>query len=245
MHLIRNFADHNRDSPQGLTAPRASTRTPAIAQIHGTRQFAHKELSAYRKVFEGSNGHLSAIYVPGYGGPAMVRTPWGNAADLRSMKMRPGRGNAPEESERSQRERLFGAMVAISSEQGYEATKIGDLAKLAGVSRAAFYEHFANKKELPAGRGRGAGRADDRRDRARRGRADRRGAGPPGGRSLPQPDRLAAGGLEDGLHRGLRGRPRGRSDGRAGARHLRTLRGRTAEPDSRAARARRRRWCGR
>jgi len=61
--------------------------------------------------------------------------------------MRPGRGNAPEESQRSQRERLFGAMVAISSEQGYEATKIGDLAKLAGVSRAAFYEHFANKKE--------------------------------------------------------------------------------------------------
>ena len=64
------------------------------------------------------------------------------------MKMRPGRGNTPEESERSQRERLYGAMVAISSEQGYEATKIGELAKMAGVSRAAFYDHFANKKEL-------------------------------------------------------------------------------------------------
>ena len=38
-------------------------------------------------------------------------------------------------------------MVAISSEQGYEATKIGDLVKMAGVSRAAFYEHFADKKE--------------------------------------------------------------------------------------------------
>jgi AcrR family transcriptional regulator len=63
------------------------------------------------------------------------------------MKMRPGRGNAPEESERSQRERLFGAMVAISSEKGYEATKIGDLAKMAGVSRAAFYDHFKDKQE--------------------------------------------------------------------------------------------------
>src|SRR5262245_49935452 len=90
---------------------------------------------------------LSRVFVPGYGGSEMVRTPWGNAADLRSMKMRPGRGNAPEESERSQRERLFGAMVAISSEKGYEATKIGDLAKMAGVSRAAFYDHFKDKQE--------------------------------------------------------------------------------------------------
>ena len=76
-----------------------------------------------------------------------VRTPWGDAADLRSMKMRPGRGNEPSESDRSQRERLFGAMVALSAEQGYEATKIADLVKLAGVSRAAFYEHFKDKQE--------------------------------------------------------------------------------------------------
>jgi AcrR family transcriptional regulator len=63
------------------------------------------------------------------------------------MKMRPGRGNRPEESERSQRERLFGAMVALSAEKGYEATRIADLVKLAGVSRAAFYEHFKDKEE--------------------------------------------------------------------------------------------------
>jgi AcrR family transcriptional regulator len=87
------------------------------------------------------------VCVPGYGETAMVRTPWGNAADLRSKKMRPGRGNAPEESDRSQRERLFGAMVALSAEQGYEAAKIADLVKLAGVSRAAFYEHFKDKQE--------------------------------------------------------------------------------------------------
>jgi AcrR family transcriptional regulator len=81
----------------------------------------------------------------------MMRTPWGNAEELRSKKMRPGRGNAPEESDRSQRERLFGAMVALSSEKGYEATKIADLVKVAGVSRAAFYEHFKDKKECLLG----------------------------------------------------------------------------------------------
>jgi AcrR family transcriptional regulator len=90
---------------------------------------------------------LREVSVPGYGDAAMVRTPWGNADELRSKKMRPGRGNAPEESDRSQRERLFGAMVALSSEQGYEATKIADLVKVAGVSRAAFYEHFKDKQE--------------------------------------------------------------------------------------------------
>src|SRR5262245_1749445 len=77
----------------------------------------------------------------------MVQTPWGNSVELRSKKMRPGRGNVPEDSRRSQRERLFGAMVSISSEKGYEATRIADLVTMAGVSRAAFYEHFEDKKE--------------------------------------------------------------------------------------------------
>ena len=161
----------------------------------------------------------------------MIRTPWGNAADLRSMKMRPGRGNAPEESERSQRERLFGAMVAISSEQGYEATKIGDLAKLAGVSRAAFYEHFANKKECLLAAVEALVEPTIARSSAPRTRRPAR----PGcaRRSKPSSALIASqpAAVEDGLHRGLRRRPGGRSDGRAGARHLRTLRGRAAEPD--------------
>jgi AcrR family transcriptional regulator len=102
---------------------------------------------------------LNEEYVPGYRGVRMggnssggmdgkrVRTPWGDASELRSMKMPPGRGNPPEESQRSQRDRLFGAIVALSAEQGYEATKIADLVKLAGVSRAAFYDHFRDKQE--------------------------------------------------------------------------------------------------
>src|SRR4051794_39186892 len=96
------------------------------------------------------------VSVPGYGGGAMggkrggetgagVRTPWGDADDLRSMRMPAGRGNPPEETARNRRQRLFGAMVAVSSEKGYEATTIGDLAQVAGVSRAAFYELFKDK----------------------------------------------------------------------------------------------------
>ena len=84
--------------------------------------------------------------MPGYRAAAMVRTPWGDAKELRGRKLPPGRGTPPDEVAKSQRERLFGAMVAVGSEKGYEATRVGELA-LSGVSRKAFYEHFADKQE--------------------------------------------------------------------------------------------------
>ncbi len=83
---------------------------------------------------------------PGYGPPAMVRTPWGDAAQLREKKLRPGRGTPRKEAERNQRERLFAAMVATVSEKGYEATTVADLVELSGVSRSAFYRHFDDKQ---------------------------------------------------------------------------------------------------
>lgn len=83
---------------------------------------------------------------PGYGPPAMARTPWGDAAQLRERKLRPGRGTPREEAERNQRERLFAAMVATVAEKGYEATTVADLVKLSGVSRSAFYRHFEDKQ---------------------------------------------------------------------------------------------------
>jgi AcrR family transcriptional regulator len=76
----------------------------------------------------------------------MVRTPWGDAAELRERKLRPGRGTPREEADRNQRERLFGAMVATVAEKGYEATTVADLVKLSSVSRSAFYRHFEDKQ---------------------------------------------------------------------------------------------------
>ena len=73
-------------------------------------------------------------------------TPWGDAAQLRERKLRPGRGTPREEAERNQRERLFAAMVATVAEKGYEATTVADLVKLSGVSRSAFYRHFDDKQ---------------------------------------------------------------------------------------------------
>jgi AcrR family transcriptional regulator len=83
----------------------------------------------------------------GYGRPAMVRTPWGNAEKLRERMLSPGAGVPREEVARSQRERLLGAMVAVCAERGYEAATVADLVALSGVSRSGFYMHFANKKE--------------------------------------------------------------------------------------------------
>ncbi len=83
---------------------------------------------------------------PGYGPAPMVRTPWGDANQLRARMLRPGRGTPREEAERNQRERLFAAMVATVAEKGYEATTVADLVELSGVSRSAFYKHFADKQ---------------------------------------------------------------------------------------------------
>jgi AcrR family transcriptional regulator len=75
-----------------------------------------------------------------------MRTPWGDAEALRSRKLQPGAGASREEVVRSQRERLFAAMVAVSAERGYEATTVADLIALSGVSRADFYKHFTDKE---------------------------------------------------------------------------------------------------
>jgi AcrR family transcriptional regulator len=83
---------------------------------------------------------------PGYRPRTMVRTPWGDAAELRERKLRPGRGTPRQEAERNQRERLFAAMVATVAEKGYEATTVADLVELSGVSRSAFYRHFDDKQ---------------------------------------------------------------------------------------------------
>lgn len=46
----------------------------------------------------------------------------------------------------NQRARLYGGMIESVACRGYHATTIADITGLAGVSRKAFYEHFANKE---------------------------------------------------------------------------------------------------
>jgi len=48
---------------------------------------------------------------------------------------------------RHQRARLYGAMIEAIDRQGYKATTVAHVIALAGVSRRAFYEQFANKEE--------------------------------------------------------------------------------------------------
>jgi AcrR family transcriptional regulator len=78
---------------------------------------------------------------------AMLATPWGRASELRGRRLYPGAGTPAEEVARNQRERLFGAIVALAAERGFEAITVADVLALSGVSRSAFYAHFANKGE--------------------------------------------------------------------------------------------------
>jgi AcrR family transcriptional regulator len=56
-------------------------------------------------------------------------------------------GMAREEVERNQRSRLYGAMIEAVARNGYERTTVAHVIALAGVSRRAFYELFANKED--------------------------------------------------------------------------------------------------
>jgi AcrR family transcriptional regulator len=56
-------------------------------------------------------------------------------------------GMEREEVARHQRARLYGGMIESVSQRGYAGTTVAHVIGLAGVSRRAFYEQFANKEE--------------------------------------------------------------------------------------------------
>ncbi len=81
---------------------------------------------------------------------ATVVTPWGQASELRQRRLYPGGGATPDQVARNQRERLFGAIVAVVAQKGYEATTVADVLALSGVSRSAFYRHFSDRSDCLA-----------------------------------------------------------------------------------------------
>lgn len=76
----------------------------------------------------------------------MTETPWGDSDELRGKKLAPGPGISPADVELNHRERLYGAMVAVSAEKGYAETTVTDLIRIAGVSRTTFYKYFGDKE---------------------------------------------------------------------------------------------------
>lgn len=76
----------------------------------------------------------------------MTTTPWGDAAELRSRRLRPGPGTPRETVVSNQRSRLFAALVAEVSERGYHATRVKDVTDRSGLSGSTFYKHFADKQ---------------------------------------------------------------------------------------------------
>src|SRR3954468_8213830 len=56
-------------------------------------------------------------------------------------------GTMREELRESQRGRLICAITDAVADKGYAATSVADVIALAGVSRATFYTHFADKEE--------------------------------------------------------------------------------------------------
>jgi AcrR family transcriptional regulator len=60
--------------------------------------------------------------------------------------LQPGPGVPREDVERNQRERLYGATVAVVAGKGYRKATVADLTVAAGVSRTTFYRYFGDKE---------------------------------------------------------------------------------------------------
>ncbi len=103
------------------------------------------EATVYRDIPENGSSEPAAAFVDPLVAEAM--TPWGKAGTLRERRLRPGPGVPRRDVERNQRERIFGATVAVTATLGYGGTRVSDLIETAGVSRATFYKFFANKEE--------------------------------------------------------------------------------------------------
>lgn len=65
----------------------------------------------------------------------------------RYAKLRPGPGRAAEEVADDQRARLRAAMIELTGERGYDAVRVRELVRLAGVSSHTFYDRFGCKEE--------------------------------------------------------------------------------------------------
>jgi AcrR family transcriptional regulator len=46
------------------------------------------------------------------------------------------------------RRRIMDAIAELTAEQGYDATKIGDIVRRAGVARKTLYDNFEGKEEV-------------------------------------------------------------------------------------------------
>lgn len=62
-------------------------------------------------------------------------------------KLRPGPGRLTSEVTEHQSARIHRAMIKITADQGYDAVKVRDVVRLAGVSTRAFYQLFESKED--------------------------------------------------------------------------------------------------
>jgi AcrR family transcriptional regulator len=80
------------------------------------------------------------------GDPGKAETPPADQGTL-YRQLPPGPGSEQGEVQAHQRSRLMGATIELAGERGYDGTTVADIVRLAGVSKASFYEHFSGKDE--------------------------------------------------------------------------------------------------
>ncbi len=81
--------------------------------------------------------------MPGYPWPMPPRAPAGARSVTQARPALPREFIAVHK-----RRRIMDAIAELTAEQGYEATKIGDIVRRAGVARKTLYDNFEGKEEV-------------------------------------------------------------------------------------------------
>jgi len=119
----------------GALAPRRSPRTQTSSVAQGDVAVPSRTMRAPRQASSSTPREHPAAVGSRTIEPLYERLPRG--------PHRLDRG----EVEENQRRRMYGAMIEAVATNGYGRTSVKQVVTLAGVSRRAFYEQFANKQE--------------------------------------------------------------------------------------------------
>src|SRR5262245_8069214 len=77
-----------------------------------------------------------------------VESPQMQAATARKSRRKKRTGAAPRERRRQARERVIATALRLAERGSFRELTVDQIARSAGLSRSAFYTHFADKEEL-------------------------------------------------------------------------------------------------
>lgn len=150
LRWLERFAGLLVDAGQGGGAPRGEGLARMVAGAMATLLSLRLIESGARSLPEMLEELACVGMLPGYGAAVQASKSFEAATpapEVGAPKARQKRKAIRPFEGQAQREQLLGAMTKLAGASGYEATRVADVSKHAGLPGYVFYAHFASKEE--------------------------------------------------------------------------------------------------